>query len=31
MYEPLERRQRERNSVGLVLDAYGNRFGPDEW
>lgn len=31
LYEPLERRQRERNSVGLVLDAYGTRFGPDEW
>lgn len=31
LYEPLERRQRERNSVGLILDAYSQRFGPDEW
>lgn len=31
LYESLEHRQRERNSVGLILDAYGTRFGPDEW
>jgi hypothetical protein len=27
----LERRQRERNSVGIVLDAYSQRPGPNDW
>jgi len=31
MFRPLERRRRERNSVGLILDAYSQRFGPDDW
>ncbi|WP_420366965.1 hypothetical protein [Curtobacterium sp. L1-20] len=31
LFRPLELRQNERNSIALVLDTYGNRFGPDDW
>jgi hypothetical protein len=31
LFRSLEHRQKERNSIALVLDVYGKRFGPDDW